>query len=87
MLPCMDQDTFTQKRDAASASSEHQDKPVWLRLSQATRLFGIGRSLLYELIAEEKIRSRVFKRRRDSQRGIRLVSYDSLAELIEKEGS
>jgi hypothetical protein len=56
--------------------------PVWLRIPSAVQVFGIGRSRLYELIRDQKIRSRVLKKRRDSQRGIRLISYDSLLEYI-----
>ena len=61
-------------------------KPVWVRIPQATRLSGLGRSYIYELIASGKIRSRVLKRRRDATRGVRLVSYDSLCAFIESEG-
>ena len=59
--------------------------PVWIRISGATKLTSIGRSRLYQLIAERKIRSRVLKRHRDSQRGIRLISYDSLLSYIESD--
>ena len=83
--------TSTQDRDGQTTTSESQNstdtKPVWIMLREATRLFGIGRSQLYEWIREEKIRSRVLKKRRDAIRGIRLISYDSLAQLIESEGS
>ena len=51
----------------------------------ATRLFGVGRSSIYELISSGKIRSRVLKRRRDATRGIRLLSFDSLCAFIESE--
>jgi hypothetical protein len=60
--------------------------PVWLRIPSAVQVFGIGRSRLYELIRDQKIRSRVLKRRRDSMRGIRLISYDSLLEYINNGG-
>jgi hypothetical protein len=53
--------------------------------TEATRRFGLGRSSIYELIAAGKIRSRVLKRRRDAMRGIRLVSYDALCELIDSD--
>lgn len=72
--------------NAASAASELKPqpstRPVWIRIPEATRLFGPGRSTIYALIAEGKIRSRVLKTRRDAQSGIRLVSYDSLNALI-----
>jgi hypothetical protein len=56
--------------------------PVWLRIPNAVQVFGIGRSRLYELIRDRKIISKVLKQRRDSMRGIRLISYDSLLEFI-----
>ena len=73
-----------QQRDAALPASEHQlsNKPVWIRVPEAIRLFGVGRSSLYVMIAENKVRSRVLKSRRDASRGIRLLSYDSLCEYI-----
>jgi hypothetical protein len=60
--------------------------PVWLRVPGAIQISGIGRSRLYELIRDQKIRSKVLKQRRDSQRGIRLISYDSLLEFINGAG-
>jgi len=74
----------TQHRDAGIPASETQitaTRPVWIRVPEATRLFGIGRSSLYAAIQDGRIRSRVLKARRDSQRGIRLLSFDSLCEL------
>jgi hypothetical protein len=60
--------------------------PVWLRIPGAIQISGIGRSRLYELIRDQKIRSKVLKQRRDCQRGIRLISYDSLLEFINGAG-
>ncbi len=57
-------------------------RPEWLRIPDAVRLFGIGRSSLYELINDRKIKS-VSLRQRGSIRGIRLISADSLANYIE----
>jgi hypothetical protein len=57
-------------------------KPEWLRLPDATRVSGIGRSSLYVLIKEGKIRS-VCLRKRNNTRGIRLVNADSLYAFIE----
>jgi predicted DNA-binding transcriptional regulator AlpA len=81
--------TSTQHRDAQITAAEHEseNKAVWLRIQEAVRTRGIGRSTLYELIAAQKIKSRLVKPRRDSIRGIRLVSADSLDEFIEREGS
>lgn len=79
----------TKHRGAGSSApeiSENNSQPVWLRPVEATRMFGIGRSRLYELIKANRVRSRVLKSSRDAQRGIRLVSFDSLNELIEKGG-
>jgi hypothetical protein len=60
--------------------------PVWLRVPSAVQVFGIGRSRLYELIRDQKIVSKCLKQRRDSQRGIRLISYDSLRSFIDGDG-
>jgi hypothetical protein len=57
-------------------------KPEWLRLPDASRVSGIGRSSLYILIKEGKIKS-VCLRKRNSIRGIRLVNADSLNAFIE----
>jgi len=57
-------------------------KPEWVRPNQATKVFGIGRTKLYELIAEGKIKS-VSLKARGTTRGTRLISYDSLADFIE----
>ena len=58
-------------------------KPEWLRIPDATRLFGIGRSSLYELITAGKVRS-VCLKQRNALRGIRLINYDSLKAFIEE---
>jgi hypothetical protein len=57
-------------------------KPEWLRIPDATRISGIGRSTLYQLIADGAIKS-VALRKRGCQRGIRLISADSLRAYIE----
>jgi hypothetical protein len=72
----------------ATMSAENQAfgrPPVWVRVPVAVRITGVGRSRLYELIRDQKIRSKVLKQRRDSQRGIRLIRYDSLLEFINGE--
>jgi hypothetical protein len=61
-------------------------KPEWLRLPLATSIFGIGRSKLYEMIADGKIKS-VSLRERGQTKGTRLISYDSLAEYIENQAA
>ena len=64
-----------------------QDKPLkpeWIRPNQATHVFGIGRTKLYELMAAGKIKTASIRKRGDS-RGTRLISYDSLASFIESQ--
>jgi len=76
----------SQRRDVEQSASEPfiNLRPVWLRIPEAVRTRGVGRSTLYTLIAEGKVKSRLLKARRDSMRGIRLVSADSLDEFIER---
>jgi hypothetical protein len=57
-------------------------KPEWLRIPDAIRVSGIGRSTLYELISSGAIKS-VLIRKRGCQRGIRLISADSLRTYIQ----
>lgn len=57
-------------------------KPEWVRPAQATQIFGIGRTKIYELIADGKIKSASIKPR-GSAKGTRLISYDSLASFVE----
>lgn len=75
-----------QQRDAESSASEQELTPIWLRIGDAVRTRGIGRSTLYELIGAGRIKTRLVKARRDSIRGIRLISADSLDAYIEGEG-
>jgi hypothetical protein len=70
----------------AHTSTDEKLTPVWIRIHSAIHISGVGRSRLYEWIRDRKIRSKLLKQRRDSQRGIRLISYDSLMEFIDKEG-
>ncbi len=51
-------------------------------MDKAASMSGLSRSLLYELIADGSIKSACI-RRRNAQRGTRLVSADSLAAFIE----
>lgn len=75
-------DPISSAQHSNSSSLTDNTTPVWIRIPQAIRLFGIGRSSLYEAMKRGDIRSRQVKARRDSQRGIRLLSYDSLVEFI-----
>jgi len=56
-------------------------QPEWVRIPDAMKFSGIGRSRLYELIEAGKIRS-VCLRKREKLRGIRLVSIRSLRDFI-----
>jgi hypothetical protein len=58
-------------------------KPEWLRVPEAMRIFGLGRSALYELIAGNKIQSTPLHKP-GAKRGIRLIRYDSLALYLER---
>lgn len=54
----------------------------WLTIKDASRLFSIGRSSLYNLLNEGKLRS-VSLRIRGNLRGKRLISAESLRMLME----
>ena len=58
-------------------------KPEWIRIPDAIHVSGLSRSTLYELISSGKIKS-FSNRARGSQRGIRLISYDSLLDYLER---
>jgi hypothetical protein len=63
-------------------TTEIVSDPEWVRPPKCGQtLEGCGRSFLYELIKEEKIRS-VALRARDKQRGIRLIHLPSLRRFI-----
>lgn len=57
-------------------------KPEWLRPNDVPKYFGVGRSRIYELIAEGKVKS-VSLRQRGQKHGTRLISYDSLSAYLE----
>jgi len=57
-------------------------QPEWLRIPDATRVSGVGRSTLYELLGSGSVKS-VLLRKRGCQRGIRLINADSLRAYIE----
>lgn len=68
---------------AAIRPSTRNLKPEWLRVSDAVSAFGMCRSSLYELIADGTLKS-VSLRKRGAQRGIRLISFDSLADYVNR---
>jgi hypothetical protein len=57
--------------------------PEWLRVPEAIRRFGIGRSSLYSLIRDGEVKTASL-RKRGNITGIRLISTDSLRAHIEK---
>jgi hypothetical protein len=59
-----------------------EPRPEWLRPKDIPKIFGLGRSKSYELIASGKVKS-VSLRKRGQKHGTRLVSYDSLAAYLE----
>jgi Helix-turn-helix domain len=61
-------------------------RPEWLRPKDVTKFFGIGRTKIYELISDGKVKS-VSLRKRGQKRGCRLVSYDSLSTYLESMAS
>ena len=56
-------------------------QPRWLRVVDAVRVSGIGRSLIYQHIKAGHIRS-ICLRERDKVRGIRLINVKSLDDFI-----
>ena len=68
--------------DSLTCIGVQPTKPEWLRIPDATRFSGLGRSSLYELIKEGRVKS-VCLRKRNNIRGVRLISADSLSSLIE----
>ena len=72
-MPCM---------QANVVPSTKPERPEWLRPKHVPQFFGIGRTLLYELIAANKIKT-VSMRRPGQKHGTRLISYDSLSAYLE----
>lgn len=58
-------------------------QPEWLRIEDAVRRFGIGRSTLYCLIRDCEIKAALI-RRRGNVTGRRLIFADSLRAYVEK---
>jgi len=59
-------------------------KPEFIRVDTAIKLFGIGRTKLYELMSSGAIKAYTL-RKRGQVKGTRLISYDSLVEFIESQ--
>lgn len=66
----------------AGAAPQGELKPEWIRPKDVPRYFGIGRTRIYELIAEHKIKS-VSMRKRGQRHGTRLISYASVVAYLE----
>jgi hypothetical protein len=60
----------------------NEEKPEWVRVSDAVRMFGLSRSSLYELISTDAIKS-ISVHGEGAVRGVRLINFDSLAAYIE----
>jgi hypothetical protein len=69
--------------DTTTKANATLTRPEWADSKNITRIFGIGKSTLYRLEAEGKIRSSSL-RERGKLRGKRLFSCDSVAAFIEK---
>jgi hypothetical protein len=57
--------------------------PAWLRIPDAIRYSGLGKSVLYEELTANRIRSASIKRSPGAKRGVRLVERESLDRFIE----
>lgn len=68
---------------AAQLGELKPERPEWIRPKQVPHYFGIGRTMIYQLIAENKIRT-VSMRKRGQRHGTRLISYDSVSAYLEK---
>lgn len=56
--------------------------PVWLKINDAVRLFGLSRSTLYLLMKDQRIKSRQV-RPAGGKRGTRLIELATLKAFIE----
>jgi hypothetical protein len=57
--------------------------PRWLRITGAVKYSGLSRSRLYELLAEDRIRSICLKSHSSALRGVRLVDRESIDLFME----
>ena len=60
--------------------------PEWIRVNDAVRVYGIGRSSLFNLIRDKRIASKVLKTSPHNISGLRLISVESLRALIQEAG-
>lgn len=73
-----DSDHVNQRQQLNSFAQD----PEWLRIPEAVRRFGLGRSTIFELIRTRQIKTALI-RKRGNTRGIRLISTDSLRAFVE----
>jgi len=66
---------------ADASRPEQNPKPEWVDVAGVEKLFGLRRSFVYNLIAENRIAS-VSIRQRGKLRGKRMVSCDSVRALF-----
>jgi hypothetical protein len=57
-------------------------QPEWARVPEVTKLFGIKRTHLFQLIADGRVKSASL-RRRGCIKGIRIINCDSVRALLE----
>ena len=57
--------------------------PRWLRIPSAVKYSGLSRSRLYELLAQDRIRSICLKSHSRALRGVRLVDRESVDRFME----
>jgi hypothetical protein len=66
---------------------EDSAKPEWLRIPAAMRIFGLTRTVLYDLITAGRVKSVSLRRTPGAQRGVRLIHYASLAAYIQEQAA
>lgn len=64
--------------------SSKEKQAVWLRPKQATELYGIGRSTIYNWIEQGLIKSTTTRVNRHQRYGARLINRASLEELLDR---
>ena len=62
---------------------DYQPLPVWLRMKQATDLYPLGRSTIYNLIEKGLIKSTTTRVDKNQRYGCRLINRASLEAFLE----
>ena len=70
------------QRPHADQRGNHQNLPIWVKVSEAMRLTGLGRSRIYELMDAGHIESSSL-REKGQKRATRLIRLASLLAFIE----